>query len=130
MKTTSIGKIDGLFIYFINFVCFIAGLSIGFWFGSYVLCLMVGVKLDIHTTLPNVKTWEFMSVVFPFALIGGYCLGIPLFAIVVKPFYTRPAIAKFFERIHGPGNYPKILVDVNNAVVWFMFNLIYPEKKE
>jgi hypothetical protein len=119
-------KFEGAFVIGLYIFWCIAGLSVGFWFGVYVTCLIAGAPFGFHSSVPNIRFGDLIMLLS--FVIGGTCVGMPLFVLSVKPFYTRKAVIELINSHAVPKHYSKDLVDATNGVGWFWFNLLYPEK--
>jgi len=128
MKKNEIGKVEGkLIIYFSGF-CVILGSSIGIIVSVYISCVLTGNPLDMkyfgtHSLDPWGSKLPIIGIV-----IGAICIGLPLFILFIKPFYTREAIIELINKHGGSVNDSVGSAKAANRLGWFWFDLLYPAK--
>lgn len=127
MKKNSIGKIEGFFIIGLYCICGITGASIGIIVGVYISCALTGNSLNMkYFGTPALNPWGLKLPILGI-VIGGFCIGVPLFVLFIKPFYTRQAIIELINKYGGSTTQSTGMAKTANGIGWFWFNLLYPD---
>lgn len=110
------------------FVFAIVGMGLGATFDYYILMPIFGSYESMPRPLFYISLWVSMFVSM-FMAIPFF--SVPLFLLVLRPFYTRKSISRFLVSGRNPNLPPKALSNANLAykVGFFWINLFYPEDK-
>lgn len=102
---------------------------IGIIIGVYIACALTGLPLEMkYFGTTDLKKWEKLPLLG--GVFGALLIGMPLFFICIRPFYTRQALTDFIIQTGGSVEGSYGLGRILNKYGWFCFNLFYPEKKQ